>query len=185
VGSRNRRTEAIFQKLEERGDKDPADLLSEIVSNPQEPKELRVQAANYLLPYRYGKCGTLPQARYISEPVDLPRATTLEQANANISFLSELKALGHIDLDFADSLIADNRTIAHNLIAQEELKLKVHAQGGEREQIIRIEGGLPVMPGLEKVIMPRETTPLINGNAPGPLIDAQPATEPTVDPPET
>jgi hypothetical protein len=119
-GARNKRTEEIFSRLEERGDKDPADLLSEIVSDEKESKELRVQAANFLLPYKYGKCGSIPAARYISEPVQLPKAVTLDQANSNIALISEMKAQGQIDLDFAESLIADNRTIANNLIAAED-----------------------------------------------------------------
>jgi hypothetical protein len=117
VGSRNKRTEEIFLRLEARGDKDPADLLSEIVTSENETKELRVQAANFLLPYKYGKRGSIPSPRYIEEPIDLPRPTSLDIANENIALISELKAQGRIDLDFADSLIADNRTIANNITA--------------------------------------------------------------------
>ena len=36
-GSRNKRTAEIFHRLENRGDLDPADLLSSIVTNNQEP----------------------------------------------------------------------------------------------------------------------------------------------------
>jgi hypothetical protein len=42
VGTRNRRTEAFWGKLEARDDLDPADLLSSIFHNEQEPKELRI-----------------------------------------------------------------------------------------------------------------------------------------------
>jgi hypothetical protein len=55
-------------------------------------------------------------------------------------------------LDFADSLIADNKAILAALV--EEAKL-LAAQGGPREQTIRIEGGLPELPGTN-VIMPHE-----------------------------
>jgi hypothetical protein len=164
-GSRNKRTEEIFTRLEERGDKDPADLLSEIVSDPKESKELRVQAANFLLPYKYGKCGSIPAARYISEPVTLPKAVTLDQANQNIALISEMKAQGQIDLDFADSLIADNRTIANNLIAAEELKLKLELHHGGDHHIV-ITGGLPPLPGtnVKMPILPG-TEHEINGTA--------------------
>jgi hypothetical protein len=145
-GARNKRTEEIFTRLEERGDKDPADLLSAIVSDEKESKELRVQAANFLLPYKYGKCGSIPAARYISEPVNLPKAATIEQANQNIALISDMKAQGQIDLDFADSLIADNRTIANNMIAAEELKLKLQLHHGGDQHIL-ITGGLPPLPG--------------------------------------
>src|SRR6516164_7114840 len=63
-GSRNKRTAEIFNRLENRGDLDPADLLSSIVTNNQEPKELRIQAAGLLMPYKYSKCGTAPVQVY-------------------------------------------------------------------------------------------------------------------------
>ena len=103
AGSRNRRTEDIFFRLENRGDTDPVDLLSEIVTNPNERKELRIQAAGLLVPYKYGKRGAIPEPpapRFIGQPVRLPRATTIAQAADNIACLSELKATGQIDLDF-------------------------------------------------------------------------------------
>jgi hypothetical protein len=43
----NKRTAEIFNRLENRGDLDPADLLSSIVTSNQEPKELRIQAASF------------------------------------------------------------------------------------------------------------------------------------------
>jgi hypothetical protein len=62
-GSRNKRTAEIFTRLENRGDLDPADLLSSIVTNNEEPKELRMQAAGLLMPHKYSKCGTAQYAR--------------------------------------------------------------------------------------------------------------------------
>jgi hypothetical protein len=154
AGSRNRRTEELWTWCEDNNQKDPAKYLSEIVSNDAAPQELRALAANYLLPYKYSKCGTMPPARYISEAVTLPRAQTIEQANENISRILEMKALGQIDLDFADSLISDNRTIANNLIAADELRIKLAGSPlASKEQTIQIEGGLPALPGTN-VIMP-------------------------------
>ena len=49
AGSRNRRTEELFTRLENRGDVDPGDLLSSIVTNPIEAEELRVEAAALLM----------------------------------------------------------------------------------------------------------------------------------------
>jgi hypothetical protein len=78
----------------------------------------------------------------------------MEQANKNIAYISNLKAQGLIDLDFANSLIADNTTIANNLIAEEELKFKLYPPE-ERDTVIKIEGGLPQLPGAENLIMPQ------------------------------
>src|SRR5262249_10219665 len=64
-----------------------------------------------------------------------------------------------IDLDFANSLIADNTTIANNLIAEEELKFKIYPPE-TRDTTITIQGGLPQLPGCENLIMP-----VLNGHA--------------------
>jgi|SRR6516164_9866871 hypothetical protein len=75
-GSRNKRTAEIFNRLENRGDLDPADLLSSIVTNNQEANELRIQAAGLLMPYKYGKHGSIPPLRYNDEPIQLPEPAT-------------------------------------------------------------------------------------------------------------
>jgi len=163
-GSRNRRTAEIFHRLETRGDIDPADLLSSIVTNPQEQQELRIQAAGLLMPYKYGKHGSIPPLRYIDEPINLPEPTTIEQANRNISFISNLKAQGLIDLDFANSLIADNTTIANNLIAEEELKFKI-SPPETRDTTITVVGGLPALPGTNITMPVLDGHPVTNGHA--------------------
>jgi hypothetical protein len=158
-GAPNKRTNELRIRLQNRGDIDPAEFCSSIVSNPNEPTELRLAASNYLLPYLYAKRGAVPTPRYIDEPIQLPEPTTIEQANKNIAYISNLKAQGLIDLDFANSLIADNTTIANNLIAEEELKFKLYPPE-ERDTVIKIEGGLPQLPGAENLIMPQ-----LNGHA--------------------
>jgi hypothetical protein len=154
-GARNKRTEEIFQRLEARGDLDPADLLSSIVTNQQEPKELRIQAAGLLMPYKYSKMGTtaaLVPLVFIEQQVTLRQPTTIAQARENITYLSDLKAQGQIDLVAGDNLIADQYKILSALVDE----AKIAIQGGEQgEQVIRIEGGLPTMPGLEELIMPQ------------------------------
>jgi hypothetical protein len=158
-GSPNKRSEELRRRLKDRGDTDPAEFCSSIVSSETESTELKLAAANYLLPYLYPKRGAVPTPRYIDEPVQLPEPVTIEQANKNIAYISNLKAQGLIDLDFANSLIADNTTIANNLIAEEELKFKLYPPE-QHDQVIKIEGGLPRIPGAENLIMPQ-----LNGHA--------------------
>src|SRR5215472_7734686 len=157
-GSANRRTDELSFRLKNRGDVDPADFCSQIVSSPNEPTELKLQAANFLLPYLYPKRGAAATPRYIDEPVQLPEPQTIEQANKNIAYISNLKAQGLIDLDFANSLIADNTTIANNLIAEEELRYKI-SPPETRDTTIRVEGGLPALPGTQIEM------PVLNGHA--------------------
>jgi hypothetical protein len=161
VGSRNRRTEALWGDLEAKGDIDPAVHLSSIVSDPNQPAELRAAAANYLLPYKYSKRGPVLSLRYIEEPLQIPPPTSIAQARENIAFISNLKAQGRLDLDTADGLIADQKTAASILI--EEAKLAAQGQG-EGEQHIVISGGLPRMPGHEGLIMPGDAPARVNGH---------------------
>jgi hypothetical protein len=143
-GARNRRTTELWHKLEGRGDKDPADFLSQLVTSESESKELRAAAANMLLPYKYGKCSAVTLPRFIEEPLALPSPTTIAQARENITYISDLKAQGRLDLDTADSLIADNKAAAGILI--EEAKLAAQGQSEGQQQIL-ITGGLPPLPG--------------------------------------
>src|SRR6516164_3288803 len=177
-GSPNKRTNELRYRLQNRGDVDPADFCSQIVSSPNEPTELKLAAANYLLPYLYPKRGAVATPRYIDEPIQLPEPQTIEQANKNIAYISNLKAQGLIDLDFANSLIADNTTIANNLIAEEELKFKI-SPPETRDTTITITGGLPPLPGT-RIDMPMLDGHATNGNghaALAPPIDAVPAIE--------
>jgi hypothetical protein len=157
-GAANKRSEELRRRLRDRGDIDPAEFCSSIVSNTNESTELRLQASNFLLPYLYPKRGAVATPRYINDPVQLPEPTTIEQANRNIAYISNLKAQGLIDLDFANSLIADNTTIANNLIAEEELQFKI-SPPETRDTTIHITGGLPELPGCN-VMMPQ-----LNGHA--------------------
>jgi hypothetical protein len=64
-GSRNKRTQEILDLIQSRGDKDPLDFLSEVISTPNTySAELKVQACNILTPYLHGKVGSTPAARY-------------------------------------------------------------------------------------------------------------------------
>jgi hypothetical protein len=158
LGSRNKRNEELFARLDARGDLDPADLLSSIITNQQEPKELRLQAAGLLMPYKYSKAQAAPPRVYIEEQVKLPHPDprTIQHSRENIAHLSDLKAQGRIDLVAGDNLIADQYKILSALVDE----AKIAIQGGEQgDQVIRIEGGLPTMPGLESLIMPQ-----INGH---------------------
>jgi hypothetical protein len=58
-GSRNRRTQEIFDIFEARGDKDPIDVLSDLITHTSNEK-LKVQACNILAPYKHSKRSTAP-----------------------------------------------------------------------------------------------------------------------------
>src|SRR6516165_2722774 len=158
-GSRNKRTEEIFSRLENRGDLDPADLLSSIVTNNEEPKELRIQAAGLLMPYKYSKCGTAPVQVYIDVPLDTPEFTHLSDAEQFLAKVAALVAHGQLDFQAGQNLSALAKNWIDSQYAREELAIKQYNAGStEHEQTIRIEGGLPALPGTNI------TMPQLNGH---------------------
>ena len=163
VGSRNKRTAEVLDLIRAAGHQDPLITLAELQAKSSDDA-VRATAANMLAPYLHSKLAAKPQSPdpvYIEEAVNLPRPTTIKQAYENIALLTEYKSQGKLDIATADSLISDQKVILYALI--DEAKL-LAAQGGAPEQVIRIEGGMPVAPGHEGIIMPA-----LNGHA----IDAQ------------
>src|SRR5262252_3913511 len=159
-GSRNKRTAEIFNRLESRGDVDPADLLSSIVTNNEEPKELRIQAAGLLMPYKYSKCGTAPVQVYIDVPLDTPEFTHLSDAEQFLAKVAALVASGQLDFQAGQNLSALAKNWIDAQYAREELAIKQYNAGStEHEQTIRIEGGLPALPGTNV------TMPVLDGHA--------------------
>jgi hypothetical protein len=177
TGARNRSSYELREKLKARGDRDPAEFLSSIVSDNTQSTEVRIAASRQLMPYYHSKLGATPVPPppvYVQEAVSLPAPSTIRQAYKNISRLSEMKAQGQLDFATADSLINDQRVILNALV--DEAKL-IAAQGPTGDMTIHIEGGLPSLPGTNIAM------PLANGHElphPGsPLIDHQsPAQEP-------
>ena len=176
LGSRNKRTAEIFHRLENRGDLDPADLLSSIVTNPQEQQELRIQAAGLLMPYKYSKCGTAPVQVYIDVPLDTPEFTRLCDAEQFLAKVAALVAHGQLDFQAGQNLSALAKNWIDAQYAREELSIKQYNSGStEHEQTIRIEGGLPALPGTNVTMPLLGGKPVTNGHAlaaPGPAVPA-------------
>jgi len=191
-GSVNRRSEPLRIRLKERGDVDPADFCSSIVSSPNEPTELKLQAANCLLPYLYSKRGAVTPPRYVEESLVVPEFTSVEIAEEFLAKIATLVAGGELDIQTGLELSQLTKAWIDSKHAAKELDLKVISiEGGPSEQTIRIEGGLPVLPGCENLIMPvLDGKPVTNGHAltapepavPGPLIESS-ANESSPQPP--
>jgi hypothetical protein len=120
-----------------------------------------------LMPYLYNKLAPIappPTLILLEEQVVIPhpRPTTFAEARENIAYISELKASGQIDRTWAESLIFDQRALLDSLV--DEAKLATGVTTGD--QIIRIEGGLPALPGSD-IIMPVLAS--TSADAPGPL----------------
>jgi hypothetical protein len=115
-GSQNRTSYELRERLKQKGDRDPAEFLSGLVSDETVSKELRASASNMLMPYLYNKLAPIsppPTLIMLEEKVVIPhpRPTTLAEARENIAYISELKAAGQIDRAWAESLIFDQRAL--------------------------------------------------------------------------
>src|SRR5262245_32357982 len=187
-GSRNKRTAEIFNRLENRGDLDPADLLSSIVTNNQEPKELRIQAAGLLMPYKYSKCGTAPVQVYIDIPLDTPEFTHLSEAEQFLARVAALVAHGQLDFQAGQNLSALAKNWIDAQYARQELAIKQYNLGTtEHEQRIVVTGGLPQLPGSDVIMPTLEGRANANGHAldpPVPQIAEGDAQVPTIEPAE-
>ena len=157
-GSRNKRTAEIFNRLENRGDLDPADLLSSIVTNPQEQQELRIQAAGLLMPYKYGKHGSIPPLRYIELQIDVNEFTHVSDAENFLAKIALLVARGHLDIQQGQELQGLVTAWINTQYQKEELAFKI-SPPETRDTTITITGGLPALPGTQIEM------PVLNGHA--------------------
>ena len=191
-GSPNKRTEELRRRLAERGDTDPADYLSSVVTDPKESPELKVQAANNLLPYLYSKRGAMPPPRFVETPIEVPEFTSIEIAESFLAKIATLVAGGELDIQTGLELSQLTKAWIDSRHAAKELDLKIiNVEGGPREQTIRIEGGLPALPGTNITMPVLDGHAVTNGHAlepPVPQIESSPPSESTNgsgEPPET
>jgi hypothetical protein len=152
VGSRNRRTNEIFNRLEARGDLDPADHLSSIVTDPNKPAELRAQAANFLMPYKYSKRGTLQAPRYVEDAIAIPDFTNIQEAQNFLADIARRAGAGELELASANDISNLVKNWVLSVTAQDELQLKIAKENPQGPQEIRIEGGLPPLPGTNVIM---------------------------------
>jgi hypothetical protein len=158
VGVPNRRSRELEQRLKDRGDTDPADFLSSIVSNPNEPTELKVAASNYLLPYLYSKRGAMPPPRYIDLQIDVNEFSNVSDAEAFLARIALLCAKGHLDIQSAQELSGLVKTWIDTQYQREELQFKINPPE-QHDQKITIVGGLDPLPGTNI------SMPVLNGHA--------------------
>ena len=100
IGSRNRRTTELNELLAKRGDRDPVEFMSQVVSDNTIDLEIRLAASQALAPYRHSKCGSIVPLRYIEHPFVIPHPNPTSEAliSANIGALNQAYASGHLDL---------------------------------------------------------------------------------------
>jgi hypothetical protein len=169
VGSRNKRSEALWAELDaDPNTIDPARYLSSKVSDPNAPPELRIQAATALLPYKYSKCGSIIPLRFIPEPITVPIFKSIEEAEQFLNSIAVRLGAGEIDSQSALETNTIVKTWIDSRRAGEDHQLKITVQGGGKEQVIHISGGMPDIPGTS-ILMP-----MSNGYMSGKAIEHEP-----------
>jgi hypothetical protein len=146
-GSRNKRTEDVWKALEQRGDKDPLDFLSALITNEATEAGLRVAAANYILPYKHSKRGPTPAPRYVEGQIDVPEFTSIQDAQNFLADISRRAGAGELELASANDISNLVKNWVLSVTAQDELQLKIAKEHPQGPQEILIRGGLPELPG--------------------------------------
>jgi hypothetical protein len=169
-GNRHKIHRAILEEIQGLGHKDALVTLSEIQNDPNRDDNVRVTAAGLLAPYFHPKLQGTPAPRFVPEPIPVPEFTSVEIAE---SFLAKITTLvARQELDFQSGIELTQMTVAwiNAQNARATLELKAYDHGAQPDQTIRIEGGLPQLPGCESLIMPE-----LNGHQ----VDVQAIAPPT------
>ena len=129
------------------------------------------------------KMGTAAAPRYLEEQVEVPDFQTVAQAEAYLAHIPVLLGKGEINSQSALELSTLTKNWLDAIYAHQEYDLKLAAQGGGTDTTIRIEGGLPPLPGTN-INMSNEPSlngqhvQAINGGGSGPVIEHQPSQDP-------
>jgi hypothetical protein len=121
----------------------------------------------------HSKRGTLPAPRFFPEQIEVPVFNTVQEAEAYLAHIPVLLGKGELDSQSALELSQLTKNWLDAIYARREYDLKLQAQGGGDQQTIRIEGGLPQLPGTNVIGLGGEPAPpRVNGhNGHGPVID--------------
>jgi hypothetical protein len=125
------------------------------------------------MPYKYGKHGSIPPARYVELEIDVNEFTHVSDAENLLAKIALLVARGQLDIQSAQELSALVKTWIDTQYAREELNYKL-SPPETRDTTIRITGGLPSLPGTN-IVMPTLDGHATNGNGHAALAASEPA----------
>jgi hypothetical protein len=158
AGPRERRRKEVFDIIKTLGHKDALETLSYLQHNEQIEPGLRIAAASALAPYCHPKMQATPTPRFIELQLDVPEFTHVSDAENFLAKIALLCARGHLDIQSAQELSGLVKTWIDTQYSREELNYKI-SPPETRDTTIRIEGGLPALPGTNI------TMPVLNGHA--------------------
>jgi len=165
-GPRERRRKEVFDIIKNLGHKDALETLSYLQHNEQIEPGLRIAAAAALAPFCHPKMQATPTPRFIDNPIDVPDFTHVSDADNFLAKLPVIVARGLLDFQSAQELCAMTKLWIDSQNTRTELDIKaINAGTTEHEQTIRIEGGLPALPGTNITMPVLDHEPATNGHA--------------------
>jgi hypothetical protein len=133
---------------------DPVLFQHRLLSDETIPANIRAVIANQIAPYYRPRLGIMEPAKYVQTPIEVPDFTVIEEAESFLLLLAQRVAAQELDLDSVAAVSARVLDWVHSKRAGLELQIKqINATGDTGDQTIRIEGGMPALPGTD-VIMP-------------------------------
>ena len=152
-------------------------ILQEFANDKAIPTSLRISAAAAAAPYETPRLMSVPPPIYLYSQVEIPEFIDIAEAEAFLLILSKREAAGELETASAAIIYERVRGWIQQKRADQEIELKRLNAGQETgEQIIRISGGLPQLPGTN-VTMPHELASnghVLEGNTAQGLLNPQP-----------
>jgi hypothetical protein len=131
---------------------DPIEFQHRAMMDDTLPIGLRVAIAQNIAPYCHPRIGLVTMPRYVETPIEVPEFQTIEDAEAFLLTISRRVGAGELDVDMTAEVTTIIRAWINSKRQGQELELKFRA-AIPTDTTIRIEGGLPPLPGTN-VIMP-------------------------------
>jgi hypothetical protein len=156
-GGRQRRHREVFDEIKKLGYRDALITLAKLQHESQD-ESIQAQAAGLLVPYAHPKLQSISTPRFIENPIDVPDFTSVEVARDFIATVTVRVARGELDFQSGQELIAMTKVWLDAMNDQSTLELKQISIDGPSDTTIRVEGGLPELPGTNI------TMPLLNGH---------------------
>jgi hypothetical protein len=144
-------------------------ILKDFANDPSVPTSLRISAAAAAAPYEQSKLLPVAGPVYLYSKINIDDFKSIEEAESFLLTLSQREAAGELE-SMSVQTVSERVRLWIQLKRQgQELDIKRLAQGQETgDQIIRIEGGLPALPGTNV------TMPSLNGHDKNGLLPPQP-----------
>ena len=168
AGPRERKRKEVFKLIEGLNHDDALVTLSTLQNDKAADPGLRIVAASALAPYCHPKMQATPTPRFIELQIDVPEFTNVSIAEEFLARILSLVAKGHLDIQQGQELAALAKMYIDSQYAREELQFKINPPE-QRDTQIRVEGGLPPLPGT------RIDMPQLNGH----VADARALAAPT------